>query len=111
MHKTSRRLGRRLRVRFRPIGIEEPHVGYSTNISATGMFVATIRPLPPGTLVDIEIVDKKHPVRLHAKVIHARKVPANWQRIRPSGMGVRFLAAAEHAASLRQLVGRAASAW
>lgn len=111
MEQTSRRLGRRLRVRFRASGGHDFHVGYTTNISQTGMFVATIRPLKPGTEIDVEVSDKKHPVQLHAVVIHARKVPAMWQRIRPSGMGIRFLAPTEHAQSLRQLVGRAASAW
>ena len=107
----SRRLGRRLRVRFRSVGESESHLGYTTNISATGMFIATFRPLPPGTEVDLEVNDRKDPVRLSAVVVHARKVPAMWQRIRPSGMGMRFLAPAEHCQSLRQLVGRAASVW
>ena len=111
MSNVSRRLGRRLQVRFRPIGEKDSHVGYTTNISATGMFVATMRPLPPGTEVDVEVCDKKRPLRLDAVVVHARKVPATWQRIHPSGMGVRFLDPGESSQSLRQLVGRSASVW
>ena len=44
---SSRRFLRRLRVRFRPLGDPEPKTGYTTNISQTGMFIATIRPLKP----------------------------------------------------------------
>ena len=111
MSKPSRRLGRRLQVRFRPAGGEESSVGYTTNISATGMFVATIRPLPPGTELDLEVSDRKRSVRLYAVVVHARKVPATWQRIRPSGMGVRFLDSAANTENLRQLVGPSGSLW
>ena len=111
MGKPSRRLGRRLQVRFRAVGGQESSVGYTTNVSATGMFVATIRPLPPGTELDVEIGDKKQSLRLDAVVVHARKVPATWQRIRPSGMGVRFLDPAESSENLRQLVGRSGSQW
>ncbi len=109
--KPSRRLGRRLQVRFRPIGRSQSHVGYSTDVSETGMFVATIRPLQPGTEVDVEITDKKRSLHLDAVVVHARKVPPAWQCLRPSGMGLRFLEASESAAGLRQLVGRPASLW
>ncbi len=109
--KPSRRLGRRFQVRFRPIGGSESHVGYTANISQTGMFVATIRPLQPGTELDVEVSDKKRSLRLDAVVVHARKVPPMWQLLRHSGMGVRFLEAAENAEGLRRLVGRSASLW
>jgi Tfp pilus assembly protein PilZ len=109
--KPSRRLGRRFQVRFRPLDGGDAHVGYTTNISQTGMFVATIRPLKPGTEIDIEVSDKQSSLRLDAVVVHARKVPASWQRIRPSGMGVRFLDMQAHAEGLRQLVGPSASLW
>jgi len=108
--KPSRRLGRRLQVRFRPLGGREAHVGYTTNVSQTGMFVATIRPLAPGTELDVEVSDKRQSLRLDAVVVHARKVPPMWQRLRPSGMGLRFLDAGNDD-DLRRLVGRSASLW
>lgn len=89
--KPGRRFPRRLSVRFRSVNEREFKVGYTTNISQTGMFVATIRPLPPGTHVDLEIGANDQAVRLNAEVVHARKVAPVWQKIRPSGMGVRFL--------------------
>jgi len=108
--KPSRRLGRRLQVRFRPLGGREAHVGYTTNVSRTGMFVATIRPLAPGTELDVEVSDKRQSLRLDAVVVHARKVPPSWQRLRPSGMGLRFLEA-EQDEGLKRLVGRPAALW
>ena len=107
----NRRLGRRLQIRFRPLGGEDSSVGYTLNISATGMFVATIRPLPPGTRLDVEVRDKQRSLRLNAVVIHARKVPATWQRIHPSGMGLRFLDPTAKSENLRELVGRSSSLW
>ncbi len=107
----SRRLGRRFQVRFRPIGRTESHIGYTANISQTGMFVATIRPLQPGTELDVEVSDKRRMLRLDAVVVHARKVPPAWQSVMPSGMGVRFLEAADRAEGLKRLVGRSARLW
>ncbi len=111
MGNPNRRLGRRLQVRFRPIGESKSHVGYTTNVSATGMFVATIRPLKPGTEVDVEVSGKDHSIHIDAVVVHSRKIPPMWQRIRPSGMGIRFLEPTERSIGLRQLVGPAASLW
>ena len=109
--KTSRRITRRLQVRFRPIGERESHFGFSANISQTGMFISTIRPLKPGTELDVELSDKQRRLHLDAVVIHARKVPSQWQRILPSGMGVRFLEPGECAEGLRRLAGPSAALW
>lgn len=109
--KPSKRLGRRFQVRFRPIGSKESHFGYTANISETGMFVATVRPLKPGTELDVEVSDKRRMLRLDAVVVHARKVPPVWQCLRPSGMGVRFLDAGDQVEGLRRLVGLSASLW
>ncbi len=75
------------------------------------MFVATIRPLKPGTELDVEVSDKRRMLRFDAVVVHARKVPPAWQCLRPSGMGVRFLEAGDQAKGLRRLVGLSASLW
>ena len=58
---------------------------------------------------DVEIGNKDQTLRLDAVVVHARKVPPIWQRLRPSGMGVRFLEPADKAEGLRALVGKTAS--
>ncbi|MEE8522968.1 MAG: PilZ domain-containing protein [Thermoanaerobaculia bacterium] len=102
--KPGRRFPRRLQVRFRSVNEEDFKVGYTTNISQTGMFVATIRPLPPGTHLKLEIGPKEKAVGLDAEVVHARKVAAVWQKIRPSGMGVRFLESQKSSAELLELM-------
>lgn len=119
--KPSRRLNRRLPVQFRPFGELQSHVGYTSNLSETGMFVATIRPLKPGTQVDIEVGDKKRAQHLDAVVVHARKMPPGYQRVHPSGMGLFLLHPAESSGILRQLMsisiprtfgfGRASPSW
>ena len=103
--KPGRRFPRRLSVKFR--SAEEPDfkVGYTTNISQTGMFVATIRPFPPGTRVKVEVGNKDQKlVSLDAVVVHARKVAPVWQKIRPSGMGVHFLTPEKHGEDLLELM-------
>ena len=106
-NRPNRRFMRRLQVRFRESGGEKSWVGFTTNISETGMFVATVRPSRPGTRLDVEITDKKLTLKLGAVVVHARKSPANFQQIMPSGVGVRFLNVADRADNLRKLMGRA----
>ncbi len=73
------------------------------------MFVATVHPVRPGTRLDLELCDKKQSLRLDAVVVHARKSPANFQRVMPSGVGVRFLDATDSGDHLRQLMGRFAA--
>jgi PilZ domain len=103
--KPGRRFPRRLSVRFRSAEEQDYKVGYTTNISQTGMFVATIRPQPPGTHVQLEIGNKEHKtVCLDAVVVHARKVAPVWQKIRPSGMGVHFLTPEKHGDDLLELM-------
>lgn len=105
--KPSRRFMRRLKVRFRKYGDSKESHGYTTNISETGMFVATPRPVRPGIRLDVEVTDKKQTLRLDVVVVHARRSPANWQHILPSGVGVRFLDTLEDPDTLRRLMGRA----
>ena len=106
---SNRRFPRRLRVQFRPLGEPEAKTGYTTNISQTGMFVATIRPLKPGTEMDVEVSSKAGSLRLGAVVVHARKVAAVWQKVRPSGMGLRFHEPTERAKDLMALMNVPAS--
>jgi hypothetical protein len=70
-------------------------VGYTTNISMTGMFVATNSPMPPGARVRIEVVDRDRGFMVEGVVAHARKIRADLARVSQSGMGVRFLSVEE----------------
>ncbi len=108
---SSKRIGRRFKVRFRPVGELKTYSGYTVDLSQTGMFISTIRPLRPGTELDVEISVRQHSLHLDAVVVHARKVPPTWQRIYPSGMGMQFLEPGESADGLRRLMGRSGALW
>lgn len=82
---------RRVQVHFWKKGEPTSYVGYTTNISMTGMFVATNSPLPPGSRLRVEIVDRDRGFMVEGVVAHARKVRGDLARISQSGMGVRFL--------------------
>jgi len=81
----------RLPVKFWRRGEDDQTVsGYTMNVSAGGMFVATYRPLPPNAVVEFEITHPDRVVRATARVTHAARFPVEFQRIFKSGMGLRF---------------------
>ncbi len=96
----DRRALRRFRVGFWPRGSAERYVGYTVNISTTGMFVATTRPLPAGTRLRVQIGPEGRDFILEAEVARALRVQQQFQNVRPSGMGLRFLSVAELVAEL-----------
>lgn len=86
------RTPRRVNVRFRKkAGDEKFAVGYTKNISPDGLFIGTIRPLPPGTEIIVEMKEEKRVRRRPAAVVHAARVSALLASVQSSGMGVRFL--------------------
>lgn len=89
--RKQKRIPRRVNVRFRKKGDEEFAVGYTKNISPGGLFIGTIRPLPPGTEIIVEIKEVEKVRRRPAAVVHAARVSALLASVRTSGMGVRFL--------------------
>jgi len=64
------------------------------------MYIGTASPLPRGTRVRIEVNHAQSSFVIEAVVARAVKMPANYQITGLSGMGVRFLSAAELVASL-----------
>jgi Tfp pilus assembly protein PilZ len=92
MRERATRFPRRLQVRFWPQDdVDSAYVGYSRNVSMTGMFVATVHPMKPGRLLEIHFRGEGYDFRLRGQVIHAAKVSPMLQAVRPSGMGIRFL--------------------
>lgn len=69
--------------------------GYTTNISTTGMFLATNSPQPPGTRLRVEIVEGDRGFVVEGVVAHARKTRNDLMRLTQPGMGIRFLAVEE----------------
>ncbi|MBW8876479.1 MAG: PilZ domain-containing protein [Acidobacteria bacterium] len=86
---------RRVQVNFWRRGEPNAYVGYSTNISMTGMFIATNSPMAGGTRIRIEVVDRDRGFMVEGVVAHARKIRGDLARISQSGMGVRFLTVEE----------------
>src|SRR3954471_16656165 len=86
---------RRVQVHFWRQGDPTSYIGYTTNISLTGMFVATNSPVSSGSRVRIEGVDRDRGFMVEGVVAHARKSPPELARLNQSGMGVRFLSVEE----------------
>jgi hypothetical protein len=86
---------RRLSVRFWKRGETASFVGHTTNISTTGMFLATNSPAPSGARVRIEVVERDRGFVVEGVVAHARKVRPELAKISESGMGIRFLTIGE----------------
>jgi Tfp pilus assembly protein PilZ len=93
--RRAARRARRVQIHFWRQGEPTPYVGYTTNISMTGMFVATNSPVAPGTRIRAEVVDRDRGFMVEGVVAHARKVRAELARVTQSGMGVRFLSVEE----------------
>ena len=93
--RISPRRHRRVQVQFWKR--DEPHAypGYTTNISMTGMFIATRSPYPPGTRLRVEVLEGERGFVIEGMVAHARKVRGEMMRLSTPGMGVRFMTVEE----------------
>jgi hypothetical protein len=84
-----------VQVHFWKQGEPTTYIGYTTNISLTGMFIATNSPMPSGARIRIEVVDRERGFMMEGVVAHARKMQTEMARLNASGMGVRFLSVEE----------------
>lgn len=82
---------RRVQVHFWRQGDPTSYVGYTTNISLTGMYIATNNPVQSGSRIRVEVVDRDRGFMVEGVVAHARKMQMELARLGQSGMGVRFL--------------------
>jgi hypothetical protein len=86
----SQRFRRRVVVHFGP---EEPrYIGYSRNVSRTGMMVGAVKVFDPGTVLQIELDLPGGPLRTTGVVVWAREGPVQWLATGRIGMGITFLA-------------------
>jgi hypothetical protein len=104
--RRSERVSRRVEVQFWQVG-QKVHRGYSTNISATGMHIATATPLPPQARLRIEVIHGDRGFLIEGVVAHRRAVHPELMKVTQPGMGVRFLGAEE---LIRELFPREAAA-
>lgn len=105
--RPSQRLPKRLFVRF---GKELPtYVGYTTDVSETGLFIKASTIFPPRTVLNISLTLPDDRVVLMAgEVVWAKRVPAQLARlVKKNGMGIRLQQPAD--AYLSYLASRAAS--
>ncbi|MCP4202637.1 MAG: hypothetical protein GY769_11965 [bacterium] len=98
-----RRYKKRLQVRFWRQGDDNSHSGYTTNISMTGMFVATNTPVRPDERIKVEILGDDGGRVLYGEVVHAARVSPLLSKLRQAGMGIRLLGVDE---LVGELIGR-----
>lgn len=95
--RRSKRHARRLRVRFGAVGEAGfPHVGITSDVSATGVFVLSTQRVAPGDRLHFEVtLQDEQP--LYAEVVVARKVlvPPELRQVVHGGFGARFLTGLE----------------
>jgi hypothetical protein len=84
------RLRKRYSLRF---GIDKPvRLGFTEDISSTGLFLKTTNICNPGSLILVEIaISDTETVLLQGRVVWAKKVPPQLiHMVKKSGMGVRI---------------------
>jgi hypothetical protein len=102
--RRSERITKRVEVQFwQPawqagaVGVTGAKVlrGYSTNVSASGMHIATANPLPAQARLRIEVIYGERGFVIEGVVAHRRAVHPELVKVTPPGMGVRFLSPEE----------------
>ena len=68
-----------------------PQIGYSGNISNTGMMIRTPNVLAPGTILDLELRLPHGSIAVTGLVVWARTGPMSWLATGRIGMGIRFI--------------------
>ena len=82
---------RHLPVRFGRAGEELNQVGFTTNLSTTGLFIATRSVVPPGTRVRLEVGRGGCSFMAEGMVARSLTVAHGLGGVRKPGIGVRFL--------------------
>src|SRR5688572_24111680 len=90
--RQHRRYVRRILVSFWVEGNPKEYKGYTTNVSLTGMFIASTHLPVKGSKVRVDIPDRG---RLEAVVVRVKQVPIELRRVQPAGFGLRFSSHAE----------------
>ena len=89
----ARRSRRRLTVHYGSGNTK--HMGYSGNVSPTGMMIRTTRVFEPGTILTLEVELLTRRIPLQGQVIWARVGEVRWLPTGKIGMGIRFIDAPE----------------
>lgn len=85
--RRAKRKINRIRIRFGEGKCDK--TAFTSNLSATGFFIRTNRPYPPGTILQFEVQNTNGKVvLLNGRVVHASRAPSQISRVRRSGMGI-----------------------
>ncbi len=71
-------------------GVDEPkNIGFTEDISETGIFIRSAAPVAPGSLLVVELKTKdSEKVRLKGRIMWAKKVPQTMMHRIKGGMGL-----------------------
>jgi hypothetical protein len=87
--QAHRRTRGRVRVRY---GLERlDRTAFTMNVSLTGAFIRTNHVFPPGKTIKVEFNFQDRTLTVYAKVVWAKKVPAQLAHLLHCGMGVRIV--------------------
>ena len=90
--RRDERSTRRLPVNFwRPGEEDKRQSGYTNDISTSGMYISTNRPLPPGSRIRVAIGPVDRGFLIEGKVVRVLKVDTSMQSKKIGGMGIRFV--------------------
>lgn len=85
-----KRYRKRLQLRYGPDG--PSRIGFTEDLSDTGIFLRSTYVHPPNTILEIFMnVKEQHDVVFKGRVMWARRVPPNLMNKIKGGMGVRIL--------------------
>lgn len=90
----KRIIKRRLKRLTLMFGPDKPtHLGFTVDISDTGVFLKAIKVYPPGTILNMELsIPDNGVAEFQGKVMWAKAVPSNMIHIvKKAGMGVRII--------------------
>ena len=87
--RIAKRARRRLMVRY---GTGSPEkTAFTRNVSDTGLFLQTNSVLRPGTTIQVEVIFPDRAFKMWARVVWAKKVPAELAHMLSCGMGICFI--------------------
>lgn len=89
--RSAQRQRRRLRVIFTDLATGDRRQGFTTNLSTSGLFLASAHTLPAGSRVRLEIEQDEHSVVLHGEVTRVTRVPPALRSVQREGMGINFI--------------------
>ena len=87
--QSNKRARRRVEVRYGPEALQ--HIGYSGNVSRSGIMVRTIRVFAPGTVLNLELKFPGGTFNVRGEVVWAREGPVQLLSTGRIGMGINFV--------------------